>query len=376
MGGNPGRKGRWRIEPHLQVKGIYDDNIFIRAVDPIADYIVSFAPGVAIGFWNSNEEREQFLDYRRGLSVADRSEGSFVAFDYTAILLGFSQNSALDTVNHDGRFDARWERGKFSVGANVEFVKSLTPDADPGRLVILKSLSAALTARYQFGPRTSAGLGFYNVRNNPEGVVVTDAYASTVQWRGEGFLDYNATSRVQVGLGLAGGVLEVDPGFNQTFERVLLRASYFHSQKLDAEFRGGVEFRQSVQPGDRTYPVFDFRARWTPVSGTRVGLNAFRNVNKSIFAPQLDFTLTGVSLTLERLMHAGLILSLNGGYQVANYIGEERTDHYVFVGPGLSYPLGKWGSIGVTYEYQRNNSTRDTSRFVDNRVAVEMTVRY
>jgi hypothetical protein len=61
---------------------------------------------------------------------------------------------------------------------------------------------------------------------------------------------------------------------------------------------------------------------------------------------------------------------------VANYIGDERTDHYVFVGPGLSYPLGTWGNVGVTYEYQRNNSTRDASRFVDNRVALEMAMRY
>lgn len=376
MGSNGGPRGRWRIEPHLQVKGVYDDNIFIRAVDPIADYVISFAPGVAFGFWNSVEARERFLDYRRGLSVADRSEGSFVAFDYTAILLGFSQTPSLNTVNHDGRFDARWERGKFIVGANVQFAKTLQPDNDPGRLVILNSLSAALTARYQFSPRTTFGLGLYNVRNKPQGIVATDAYASTVEWRGETSVDYALTGRVSVGVGLAGGVLQVEPGFNQTFERILARASYYHSQKLEAELRAGVEFRQSVQPGDRTYPVFDFRARWTPVAGTRIGLNAFSNVNKSIFAPQLDFTLTGAALTFEHIMAGGFLFSLTGGYQVADYVGEVRTDHYVYFSPGISYPLGTWGTVGVNYEYQRNNSTRDQSRFVDNRVAVEMTLRY
>jgi len=376
MGGTAARRSRWRIEPHLQVKGAYDDNIFILPENPIGDYVLNFAPGIALGFWNSNEARERFLDYRRGIAVADRSEGNFVAVDYTAILLGFARAPELNTVNHDARFDARWERGKVELGASVHFAKTLQADADPGRLVILKSLSAAITSRYQLGPKTALGFGFYNQVNDPQGVERTDEYVRTVEWRGEGFADYAATPRVRFGFGAAWGILEVDSGSNQTFERILARAAYFHSEKLDVEFRGGAEFRQSASLGDQAYPIFDFRSRWTPAAGTRIGVNAFRDVNKSIDSPETDYLITGVAVTYERVILGGLLFSLSGGYQIADYVGEKRTDHSFVVNPGLAYPLGTWGSIGVNYEYQRNNSTRRQSRFVVNRVGVEMTMKY
>src|SRR6266446_6106743 len=64
-GDNARSRSRWRIEPHVQVKRTYDDNIFILPKKPVGDYVVTFAPGLALGFWNSNEARERFLAYRR-----------------------------------------------------------------------------------------------------------------------------------------------------------------------------------------------------------------------------------------------------------------------------------------------------------------------
>lgn len=363
-------RGRWRVEPHLMVKGTYDDNIFILPDNRVSDYVLTFAPGLGIGFWNSNEARERFLDYRRGLTVADRSEGSFIAIDYTAFLLGFARTSSLNTINHDARFDARWEGEKLKVGASFRYESKLETNADPGRLVTLKTLSAAITSRYQLTHKTGLELGVYHQTNRPEGFV------NTVEWRGEGFLDYTATPRARFGFGTAGGRLEVDSGSDQVFERFLARAVYSPSNKLEAELRGGVEFRQSVQPGDRSYPIFDFRARWSPAAGTRIGFNAFRNVNKSIYQPDRDYTLTGFTLTFERAILSRLVLSLEGGYHVASYIGEARSDDYFFISPGLSYALGTWGSIGVSYKYQQNASNRAQSSFEANQVTVEAALTF
>ena len=368
--GNAKRNGLWRVEPHLGAKGTYNDNLFIQRNGKVADYEFSLSPGLALGFWKSNEARERFLHYRRGVTVADRSEGSFAAFDYTAILLGFARTSSLNTVNHDARFDARWERGKFTVGGNIRYESKLEANADPGRLVTRKTLSASIISHYQLTKRTGLELGMYHETNRPEGFV------RTAEWSGAGFADFAVTPRVRFGFGMTGGLLEVQPGFDQVFERVLARASYSLSEKLEAEFRGGVEFRQSVQPGDRTYPVFDFRTRWIPAAGTRVGFNAFRNVNKSIFEPEKDFTLTGIDLTFERAILGRLLLSIEGGYRRANYIGEARTDDYFFIRPGLSYALGTWGSIGAGYEYRENNSNREQSSFENNLVTLDMTVKY
>jgi hypothetical protein len=358
-------KARWRVEPHLQVKGTYNDNIFIQQFAPVSDYVFTFAPGLGLGFWNSNEARERFLNYRRGLTVADRSEGSFVAIDYTAFLLGFAKTSSLNTVNHDARFDARWEGEKLKVGASFRYEAKLETDPDPGRLLTTETLSAAIASRYQLTHKTGLEVGMYHETNRPEG------YVNTTEWRGEGFIDYAASSRVRFGFGTAGGLLEVDSGSDQVFERFLARATYSLSDKLEAEFRGGVEFRQSVQPGDRSYPIFDFRARWTPAVGTRIGIHAFRNVNKSIYEPDRDYTLTGFALTFERAILGRLLFSAEGGYHLANYIGDTRSDDYFFISPGLSYALGTWGSIGVSYQYQQNDSNRAGSSFENNQVTLE-----
>src|SRR5881628_2821421 len=42
--GDARRRGRWRVTPHLQMKGTYDDNIFIQSRTKVADYIGTIAP--------------------------------------------------------------------------------------------------------------------------------------------------------------------------------------------------------------------------------------------------------------------------------------------------------------------------------------------
>ena len=58
------------------------------------------------------------------------------------------------------------------------------------------------------------------------------------------------------------------------------------------------------------------------------------------------------------LLRGGLQFSLTGGYHVASYTfiggGEPRTDHYVFVRPGLFYRFTDRLQAGLTYQYRRN----------------------
>jgi uncharacterized protein (PEP-CTERM system associated) len=75
-------------------------------------------------------------------------------------------------------------------------------------------------------------------------------------------------------------------------------------------------------------------------------------------------------------MFGGLQFSIEGGYETASYIGQDRTDNYFVVRPGLSYSFATWGSAGVSYEYRRNDSNRADSEFRNNLVMVEVGFRY
>lgn len=373
--GEAGRRGRWRLAPHFHAKGTYDDNIFIQPNQPLADYILTLEPGLAFGFWDSEKERDRYLDRQRRTAVLERTEGTFLVVDYTAVLLGFARTSSQNALGHDARFDARWEREKLTLGARVQFESKWETNAGVGGRIRRNTLSADVTSAWQITGKTALGFSLHHRTNDPENFV------RTAEWRVESFFDYSATSLTRFGFGAGVGRVKVEAGADQIFQRFLARAAYALSEKVEAEFRGGVEFRQSDGPwGDRTNPIFEFRTGWTPRAGTRVGLDAFRRVEASAVRPDQDYTLTGFELNVRQAVRGGVHAGLDGGYHVADYIdaggADSRRDRYFFIRPGLFYNFAPWGHVGVTHEYRRNGSNRAESRFSNNQTNVEFGLIY
>jgi len=373
--GTPGRRGRWRVAPHLQIKGIYDDNIFIQPDNEVSDYIVTFAPGLGIGYWDSDEEREAYLDRLRWPSLVESSRGNFFVVDYTAILLGFAETSSQNAFDHDARFDARWEREKLTLGAGVRFESKSEANADIGGRVKRQTLSAEVTSAYQMSPKTALEVAFYAIQNDPEDFV------RTTEWRGEMGLDYALTPMIRLGLGGAVGRVYSEGGSDAVFERIFARAAYSLSEKFEAVFRGGVEFRQSDgYSGDRTNPIFELSALWRPTANTTVALEGFRKVETSSFLPDQDFTRTGFGLAIRQTIRGGMHLSVEGGGYLADYTATEddraRKDRVVYIRPGLFYSFAVWGSAGVSYEFRRDRSDRRSSSFENNLTSVEIALLY
>ncbi len=373
--GDASRRGRWRVAPHFRAKGTYDDNIFIQSKIKVADYIGTLEPGIALGFWDSNEARERFLERRRSAALIEHDDGSFVVADYTAMLLGFAKTTSQNSLDHDGTLDAQWQFQKLTLGASLHAEAKSETNTDVGARVRRKTVTAAFTASYQISDKTRFGFAIHHRTNEPEN------YLRTVEWSGEGSLDYAISPNTRFGFGFTAGRVQVERSADQTFQRALARMDYSLSEKVAVEFRGGVEFRQSGgRVGDQTNPVFDLRADWTPAPGTRIGLEATRHVEPSWERPDQDYTLTGVALSFRQTIRGGLHFSVEGGYHVAEYSrtlpGEARTDRYFFVRPALLYNFATWGNAGVTFEHRRNESDRSSSSFRNNQISVEIGVTY
>ena len=69
--GKPAGRGRWQVSPHLDVRGTYDDNIFIREHHKTEDYILTLAPGLAVGFWERDADRERYLERDRPARIEE-----------------------------------------------------------------------------------------------------------------------------------------------------------------------------------------------------------------------------------------------------------------------------------------------------------------
>ena len=369
-----GGGARWRIAPHIQAKITYDDNIFIQPSHERGDFIFTLAPGITFGYWELEEGRDYF-QWKDAGSLIERARGNFLIADYTAFLLGFARTSSENTVDHDGRVAFRWELAKLTLGATLDAGSKTEADPDVGERVRVRSLAINITSRYQVSDKTLLGLALSNTINDPDGFI------QTTEWRAEGFAQYAITPLLQLGLGLAGGRLDVAEGSDQVFEQIRARAEYSLTDKLAAQFSGGVEFRQfDASTSERTSPVFALGIDWRPAAATEVTLKAFRQVGASALNVDENFTTTGFEASFRRALRGGLQFSLAGGYHVASYTfaggGETRTDHYVFVRPGLFYRFTDRLQVGLTYQYRRNESNLQRFGFSNNQVTAEIGLRY
>jgi Putative beta-barrel porin 2 len=367
---------RWHIAPHIQAKVTYDDNIFIQPDHERADFIFTLAPGITFGYWELEAQRQDYLDETQDAGyLAQRAHGNFLIADYTAYLLGFARTSSENTLDHDGRVALRWELAKLTLGATLHAESKSEADPDVGERVKIRRLAIDITSRYQLSEKTTVGLALYNTINDPEGFI------QTTEWRAEGFAEYSVTPLIQLGLGVAGGRLSVTEGSDQSFEQILARAQYSFSDKLNAQFSGGVEFRQfDTSSSERTSPVFTLGFDWRPAAATEITLQAFRRVAASALNVDENFTLTGFEATFRRALHVGLQFSVTGGYHVASYTfisgGQPRTDDYVFVQPGLFYRFTDRLQAGLTYQYRRNQSNLERFSFSNNQVTAEIALRF
>jgi uncharacterized protein (PEP-CTERM system associated) len=112
-----------------------------------------------------------------------------------------------------------------------------------------------------------------------------------------------------------------------------------------------------------------------------VTLQAFRRVGASALNVDENITVTGFEATFRRALRGGLQFSLAGGYHIASYSflgGSEnpRTDHYLFVRPGLFYRITDRLQVGLTYQYRRNESNLQQFGFSNNQVTAEIGLRY
>jgi hypothetical protein len=354
---------------------LWNDNVFIQPDNEVEDFIFTFSPGLALGYLDEESRLEKFLDREERASRALIYEGSYLLLDYTPSFVVFLENDDEHSFDQDARLEARWQLSKLSVAAMARFVSAHETNTELNARIEHTGVSAGLAARYQFGERMSAELGAYFSDDEYEQA------SGNTEYRGEGFVNYEVSPLLRFGVGVSFGIVEVEEASKQTFERVLARGTYSLSEKVEAVVQGGVEWRQSDGAGeDRTNPIWEVELIYTPAELTRVSVDVYRRVLSSISQPEDFVETTGVALRFARTLRTGLRLTAEGGYRLSEYTdstgGPERSDDYFYARLALLYNFAAWGSAGVSYEYRNNDSSRQTSSFANNQLALEVSVTF
>ncbi len=373
---NPGPPApKWRVMPHVDVSVMWDDNIFIQPDNEIADFLFTISPGLTVGYIDEESRLERFLEREVRASRALQYEGNFFLLDYTPSFVVFLDNDSENSFDQDARFEARWQLQKLSLAAQATYLSKNETNTELGTRLRHTAVAASVAARYQFSERVSGELGGYFQKDDYQ-----DASGNT-EYRTEGFVSYAVSPVVEFGVGVAFGIVDVENGQKQTFERMLARGSYELTEKVSARVLAGVEFRQADGDAeDQTNPVFEVELAYLPAELTRVGLSAFRRVTPSISAPEDSVETTGVALTFSRTLRTGLRFLAEVGYEFADFTesggSEARSDDFVYGRAGLIYNFATWGSTGLRYEYRSNDSSRSASGFTNNQITFDVSLTF
>jgi hypothetical protein len=340
----------------LEVRSIYDDNIFLSAPGTEKkDFVFLITPSVT---WRHGDAAKKY--------------GSYAVVSYSPSASIFMDESDENSVDHTFRADAQKRWGKLALGVDGKFQRLSGATPELSDRVESDEFGGRLRARYDISNRTSleGSAGF--TRTNYREAVLADYD----EWMGELFASYAFTERTRLAVGGAAGRMKVDGRETQDFQRVLVKASTDATGKLSFEAKGGAEFRQTGA-GDKTTPVFNVTANYRPTERTNVSAGVYREVTASGTVDNENVTRTGASVKVSQKIGSRLTAGIEAGYEKMEYdtteagaIASGREDEYVFIRPSLRYEFREGRRAEIYYSYREDDSTVSNFDFEANQAGL------
>lgn len=366
----------WHVLAGGSAQVTYDSNPFIQPSGGQADDYFDLAPTIAVGLGDFRPEVLPFADIPHFLvrtDVDDVPDRDIVYLRYTPDFQWWDRYHQNNTVNEDIQAEARTVTDRIDVAAILRVQSVTSPDIDAGSRLRQNYATADVSAKYALTGRTDVGAEAYGNRSSYSGGIT-----STEAW-GELYADYAVAPKTSVGLGIAGGGLEVDGGPRQSYWRPLLRWSYLPTSKLTFYGNAGVEFRSfdGARPTHRD-GVVDLGGSYDASASTSFTVSAQRQTMASALYADEDLVESLVQASVSQRLFQELYGTLAAGYAHDGYYASAlapgfvpRADDYDFVRIGAAHDLTRHGTIQVSYEHRNNDSTVAAFGFVENLAVAE-----
>ena len=231
---------RFQYGFRLNLRGVYDDNIFLTRDNRVGDYYFAIEPGVTLGYGD--------------IVGRDRN---YIRFDYAPSIFLFVDNSDSNAIQHLLRLEGFYNFGRLTLsisqdvhlldGTNLSAIGTtggvntapgVNLDAGGDTAVEIYNTNANFT--YDLTGKTFLSGGLHYSATDYDGLIDS----STIS--GDLFLNYTYSPKLTVGLGGTFGFNAVE-SFNpdQTFEQINFRTTYQITGKISLNGSIGVEFRQN-----------------------------------------------------------------------------------------------------------------------------------
>lgn len=375
--------GSVEVRPNATYSLVYDDNIFLEHKDKTAgtagrpgrdhDFIHTFAPGVRLLSGDTSAR-----------------QSAYVAVDYQARFLRFSNSSGSDAIDQTGDLQAGVTFNRLKLGLTQNLFR--TSDADARNLaangrVRRVTYDTGLSASYEVSEKTSAELVLNQSIADYAAPLVDSATRSATLW-----LDYQVLPKVKMGVGGGVGYMQVDGTAlnhnpNSLYYNGLVRMDWKATEKVTIGGNVGFQHMNVQETGahDPTGLIFGLSASWRAAERTTFALSASRQrrVSNALGAQQNEET--SFAASLRQGLWDAFSFGLEGGYTLAHYeatttgaAGFIRDDQYVFVKPSLSYKFMERAQASLYYQYRRNdaNLAANANDFYNNQIGLELSYRF
>ena len=347
------RLGSFHFYPRAAGSVFYDDNIYIRETDKVDDVVWALRPGITIMS-----------------SDLTTNGGKSLTVSYDPSFLVFTDQTDESTINHAAALSASLAFTRLSFGLSQTVSATTDPVVEAGARTDRLALGTALTSRYAFGEKLSAEANF--------GLDIMD-YAdryNSWDWSNRDWLNYQYSSRLNLGVGLTLGYIDMEGFPDQNYENLLVRAAYSASEKLDVNATVGVDWRQYRSGVDDTLsPVWELAVAYRPQERTTLSLGCYQRYYSSAYYGNQNFLSTGVNVGLRQEFLTRYVFSVTARYYHSDYqatvvgVATRGTDDVVAVRPQFEIELKERWSAGIFYEFSHNAS--DDRPFTRNRVGLQ-----
>lgn len=370
-------KHPWKFVLHGTATAAYNSNIFISNDNEEADFIFTVATGVAIGRGEFRDELASLGSYETRFNPerSDVTAGeNYIFVHYVPSVTIFAENTGENTFNNDLTLAGEYEWKRLTIGVKARFQTVNLPDVDLGTRTKRNLFTGALTSQYDYSPKTSFELNFYNyvrdyVRDDAGGPV------DSVEYRGQTWVNYQVLPKMTLGVGFAYGYVELSRGPIQSYEQVSTRLRYRATEKIRFDISAGVEFRDIRGLANQTNPLFSVGVTYAPFDGTSVFMQAFTRTVTSAAVEAANFQVTGIEAQIRQRFARRFYVVLAGGYQHVEYnffsSPTQRADDIFYIHPSLGMDVTTWLSCEIGAEYRRNDSTAIRNDFSNTTVYLQ-----
>ena len=353
--------GPVRFHPHLGYQIVYGDGILRGPNDPKTTWLHTISPGA-------------FFEL-----------GKYWNLDFTASINRYSNASFNNNESYFGALRGRIPLEKWLL--DLGYAASQTDQTQVETATQTKQNSHLVTASGIYNYQTRLSLELTGTMDARLTESFVDYYTfSTLEW-----LNYKATDKTTLGLGLGGGYNLVKPSPDWTFEQLQGRVVWLPGEKLTVQLSGGIQFMQfsgtdatgatNALSGTEVSPVFAAIAAYQAFEHTSLSLSATHVVGNSYEEGQFAESTT-VNAGVHQRFLEHFYLDVVPAYNIRNYkstlqgVPDGREDKYFSVYTGISTTLFKKLNVTIFYLFSDNKSDDPNFAFDSSQAGLRLDYRY